>query len=128
MRLSLVLGSLALATTLLAAAYLAFTKTYSGEACTIEPSGERRCVETSASLVEHDGGWVLAYLAAPPLITAGGLFALKRGLSRVWQWSLAAVLSLLCWLTLFSLGVFYLPAALLFLTAVALHRSRPQTP
>lgn len=124
MRLPLVLGSLALATTLLAAAYLAFA----GEACTIDPSGERRCVESPASLIEHDGGWILAYLALPPLLAAAALFALKRGLSRVWQWSLAAALSFLCWLSLFSLGVFYVPAALLLLAAVALHRRRPQTP
>ncbi len=95
-----------------AGAFLAFAPLYSG----YSSGGETH----TSTLIEVNGSWGVFVLSVPILLT--GLV-----LRHVWQddagialpWIVALVLVILCFLAIFSVGIFYVPAAIaLGLTAV----------
>ena len=93
--------------------------------------GER--VHTTSSMVEVNGWWVLIPLLVPVILTAIGLLATfspsPRKASRfVSMWAVAILLIVFCLLGMFSIGVFYLPAALLLLASTVIFtlRSHPK--
>ena len=91
-------------------------------------------VRFSASLIQANGFWVLGLLAIPLVLTGLGLISAAmrqpgRAAGSRYPWRLVgwvAALPLLgfCIVAIFSVGLFYLPIALLTLASVAL-RSRP---
>ena len=99
------------------------------------PADGRESVRVSASFVQVNGFWVLGLLAIPLVLTGLGLIsAMMRHPGRVagsqypWRllgWVAALLLLGLCIVSIFSVGLLYLPVALLTLASVAL-RSRPK--
>jgi hypothetical protein len=91
-------------------------------------------VPASASLTQVNGFWVLGLLAVPLLLTALGLIAaIMRHMGQPWGsalqwrlsgWTAAALLLGFCAVGIYSIGLFYLPVALLLLVSAALP-SRP---
>ena len=94
----------------IAGIFLAFGPVYSG---------------SSSSLVEKNGLWVLWLLLVPVLLTGIVLRAVWQNNARnALLWGVALVLLGLCVLAGYSIGVFYLPAALaLVFTAFTYPRS-----
>ena len=76
----------------------------------------------SATLVEVNGLWVLLPLSVPILLTGSALltllFARKRHIVRMTiLWAKVVVFLGFCFLAMFSIGIFYLPAAVALLIA-----------
>jgi hypothetical protein len=113
-----VLALMALVTTVIAGLVLLLVDTYSGETCMVTPEGVSECHEQSATLAEINGAWVLGYLAIPVFLTATTLALVHSHKSRTMEWIFAAALLLLCVIAIFSIGLFYLPSALLLIAAV----------
>jgi hypothetical protein len=80
-----------------------------------------RSVTTSETLLEVEGPSVLLVLAVPVIPPAVALAARRRTVSLVLGWITLAF----CVLAVLSLGVFYLPVAVLLL--VAAKRQGPET-
>ena len=77
---------------------------------------------TSATLVEVNGLYVLLLLLVPVLLTGSTLFSIlfahKRQVIRVAMlWTPLVLLLGFCLLAIFSIGIFYLPAALAVIVA-----------
>ena len=89
----------------------------------------------SKSLIQENGVWVLGLLAIPLFLTGLGLTSAAMrhpgraaGSRYPWRlvgWVAALLLLGFCIVAIFSVGLFYLPVALLTLASVAL-RSRPK--
>jgi hypothetical protein len=95
----------------------------------IPATGQPR--RTSASLIEVNGLRVLALLLIPVALTGLALLAAlvrhrhQTG-SRVYLWASAFLFLAFCAMAIFSIGAFYLPAALVLLVAaVAGSRRKP---
>ncbi len=98
------------------------------------PADGPESVQVPASLIQVNGFWVLGLLAIPLVLTGLGLVSAAmrhpgRAASSRYPWRLvgwAAALLLLgfCIVAIYSVGLFYLPVALLTLASVAL-RPRP---
>ncbi len=98
------------------------------------PGDGPESVRVSASLIQVNGLWVLGLLTIPLVLTGLGLISAAmrhpgRAAGSRYPWRLvgwvAALLFLgFCTVAIFSVGLFYLPVALLTLASVAL-RSRP---
>ena len=78
----------------------------------------------STSLIEENGLKVIPLLLVPVILTGLGLFAALYGdnNSRAAKWVLwmtAIVLFAFCLLAIFSIGLFFLPAAIAFIIAAA---------
>jgi hypothetical protein len=127
MRVATALAAAGLVAAVIAAAGLVFIDTYSGETCFVEPGAPARCVSESSTLIEENGSWVIGLLTVPIMLAAGILAATLLLLPKAVAWILAAVFLLGCLITGFSIGVFFLPAALLSLTAVILGKPRTDT-
>ncbi len=124
MRTASFLAAAALLAAVLAAAFLSFANTYSGESCEISPGSMRECSSDSATLVEQNGIWVYGLLAIPIAITASVLAAIAYRLPKGIEWLLAGLALTGCVIAIFSIGVFFLPAALLLVSAAASDRRR----
>jgi hypothetical protein len=118
------LASTAVLAAVLAAAFLSFANTYSGESCEVVPGSAGECSDTSGTLAEENGKWVYGLLAVPVVIAAAGLAAIACCLPKGIAWSLAGLALAGCLIAIFSIGVFFLPAALLLLSAAATDRAR----
>lgn len=75
------------------------------------------------TLIESNGLWVVSYLIIPLILTGIVVFTLHRAdIGKVWRkvliWVIVIALFGFCVLTVFSIGIFYLPAALV-IAAVA---------
>jgi len=111
---------------LAAALFLAlWPESYQGTSVTTDG----RVTETSASLIEENGAEVLLWLLLPE---AACLVALLASLSestgaKVAMWLMGLLLLLFAWVSILSIGAFYLPAALALLLAAlsATRRRRP---
>ncbi len=82
--------------------------------------------ETHSSMIEVNGAWVIIPLLAPVVLTAIGLWAIAtKTLSKtrrtIYLWAPLTLLWCLCGLAIFSIGFFYLPAALTMLIAAFIH-------
>jgi hypothetical protein len=121
------LAVLALLAALAAAGYLGLADTYRHETCFVEATGTR-CVSGASTLIEENGAWVALILAVPVAVTALGLvLAVQSPAQRPARWVLAAAFFLLCLLTGFTIGLFFLPAALLSVLSVVVDRPRRDT-
>ena len=103
---------------------LAFIPFYQGQSVTAslpgEPGGE--VTRFSSTLVETNGLYAMLLLLIPILLTGIALLAIQfpnRGQPgrKVLLWGLAVVFLGLCAVAMFSVGLFYVPAALALLVA-----------
>lgn len=105
---------LAIVLATIAGAWLAaWPCSYSGT--TSGPSGAS---STCSSLIAENGVWVIGYLVIPVIVTVLGFLAVaarRRTVAR----ALAILLLVLCLLAAWSIGLFYLPAAVALLIAAA---------
>jgi hypothetical protein len=92
---------------------------YSGSSDTaIGPDGTGgQVVNTSESLIEVNGWGALIPLAVPVVLTAIGLVAAlaydgRSARYKVIIWIAAVLLIIFSWLAMFSIGMFFMPAAL----------------
>lgn len=122
MRVATVLAAAALLVAVLAAGILSFADTYSGQSCEASPGRDTVCTDTSATLVEENGKWVYGLLAVPIVISVAALTAVAFHLPKGIEWSLAGLALLGCALAIFSVGIFFLPSALLLVAATATDR------
>ena len=103
---------------------MAFAETYRQQSCAVDENGEGFCISSSSSLVDENGAWVLL-LALIPIAVSAIVFArtsLGIDVPKGAAWSAAIVLLLACIITGFSVGLFFLPAALLCLAALTTDR------
>ncbi|HLA18405.1 MAG TPA: hypothetical protein VJ253_03710 [Dehalococcoidia bacterium] len=110
------LAAAACALSLAAALFLAlWPESYQGTSVTTDG----RVTETSASLIEENGAEVLLWLLLP---VAACLWALLASLSestgaKAAMWLMGLLLLLFAWVSILSIGAFYLPPALALLVA-----------
>lgn len=128
MRLAIVLAAGAILTAVLAAGFLTFADTYSSERCEATPGQETQCSSESRTLIEENGKWVLGLLAVPIAFSAGVAAAITYRLPVGVAWSLAILALAACLIAIFSLGAFFLPAALLLIAAAAMDRRGTAAP
>ena len=92
------------------------------------PAGQ--ITETHASLLAVNGLWVIIPLLFPVVITAILLImaiSSNRRAAKLTAWPLAAILLGFCVLSGFSIGMFYMPAALVsIVTAILLLRRKTE--
>jgi hypothetical protein len=121
-----VLAGLALAAAILAAGFLTFADTYSGQTCTATAGGDPVCASESSSLIEENGAWVLALLIVPIALSAVGLLATLPRFDLPWflGWTVSVSYALLCVISAASIGFLFMPSALLLLVATALNGHR----
>ena len=101
---------------------LVFGTAYQGVRVTYTESGDPVRVETSKSLIEVNGVFVLALLAVPVLVTLVAVIGVRRIAAgepgrKTTLWATALVLLGFCVLGMLSVGFLYLPAALALLGA-----------
>jgi hypothetical protein len=108
----------------LAASVLIFVDTYSSRSCSSDSSGVMQCVDSSSTLIEENGAWVLILLSVPVSLALGLYLSIELGASSLVKGLLAAVLVATCLVAITSVGLFFLPAALV--AAVAVFLDRPQ--
>ena len=90
-----------------------------GRSCGVSmPGGVERCV--GQSIFEVDGSWVLVVVSVPVLISLLPTMVPRRAVMAV----AAALLWVCCVIGLFSVGLFFVPAAVL-MTVAAVARDRP---
>jgi len=95
------------------------------ETCQPGPSGECTITESSSTLAAVNGNGVLYWLAIPVIATAlvGGLaLASERAagrLSRSLAWSVAAAMWVVTLISMASVGLFFVPSAVLLSVAAA---------
>ena len=123
------LATAALGAALGAALFLSFGTSYTERSCTASASGDEVCVSSSRTLAEENGDWVLAFLAVPLGFTALVFLTATRllPLPRAVGWAAVVVLLAGCLITGFSIGMLFVPAALLALAAMALDRPKRDT-
>ena len=104
--------------------YLAFGPVYGGVSMTAAAPGELpgEVNTPPATLIEVNGLYVVPLLLIPVLLTALGLLTIYfiapgRAVRKALLWLYAVALAAYCIVAVFSLGVFYLPAALAMLCA-----------
>jgi hypothetical protein len=117
---SLALGALFVG--VLAAVLLTFVDAYSGSSCEVTPGRVETCSDTSRTLVEENGRWVLLLLAVPVALAAGVLLAIRYRMPVVIEWLLASIAFAGCALAIFSVGIFFLPMTFLLFAAALTDR------
>jgi len=119
------LAGAACALSLAAALFLAlWPESYQGTSVTTDG----RVIEDSASLIEENGAQVLVWLLLP---VAACLWALLASFSRsagarLAIWLMALLLLLFAFVSILSIGAFYLPAAIALLLAALAAGRRPR--
>jgi len=116
----------ALAGALMAAAaglMLAFFPVYQGVGATATSSGGDVSGTYSTTVLEQNGAWVVLLLCLPVALAAIGLVGAARR-NRLLVWAPAAVLLGFSMLAGFSIGLFYVPAAVALLLAAVTARCR----
>jgi hypothetical protein len=99
----------------------AYPDFYQGASSSVSSSGVVTTTQTSASLVEENGVWVIGLLCVPVALTALALyFAVRR--RRVLLWLSGLVLLGFVVVSGFTIGMWYVPAALAVLIASGLSR------
>ena len=83
-----------------------------------------QCVDSSSTLIEENGAWVLILLSVPVTLALGIYLSIELGASSLVKGLLAAVFVGTCVVAITSVGLFFLPAALV--AAVAVFLDRPQ--
>ena len=115
-------------------AFFVFVPAYQGESVASatpgEPGGE--VIRHSATLIEANGLYAIALLLVPVLLTGVALLSLRlttmsQIARKVLLWGPAFVLLGFCVAAIFSIGVFYLPAAFALLVATYADFSAQET-
>ena len=124
MRAATVLGLLSIALALAGAAFMLFGPSVREVSCQATPGGtpgRSECTESSASLLDsEDDARIIALAAVPLILTAGTTFlTFQAPRPKAPRWLLAGVYLFLCLLTGFTIGIFFLPSALLLIASVA---------
>ena len=114
----------ALLAAVIAAGFLSLVATYSGQSCEVSPGSTVECIDDSRTLVEQNGQGAYGLLAIPVGLAAAAVAAILYRLPKGIEWSLAGLLLGACVLAVLSVGLFFLPAALLLVVAVATDRRR----
>jgi hypothetical protein len=101
---------------------LVFVPVYSGSSVSRSCQAAR---SSTATLIQVNGWWVLSLLAIPVLLAAAVALPILRttgiwGVRRAVVWIGAVILLIFVVLAGFSIGFFYLPAALLLIAAAVL--------
>ncbi len=106
--------------------WMALGPVYRGVSVTATPAGETAINDATtrhtATLVEANGFWVIWLLAVPILLSGMALLTIRftdvgQARRKALLWLPALVLMAFCVVGIFSIGVFYLPAALALLCA-----------
>ena len=105
--------------TIAAGLLLAFYPVYQGVSATGSSSGVTTISSERATLITENGLWVIALLCIPIVLAALGLLAAARR-RRVLAWVLGGVLLGFVVLSGFTIGPFYLPAAIALLLSAGL--------
>ena len=105
--------------TVAAGLFLAFYPVYQGVSATGSSSGVTAISSERATLITENGLWVIVLLCVPIVLAALGLLAVARR-RRVLAWVLGGVLLGFVVLSGFSIGPFYLPAAIALLLSAGL--------
>ena len=117
----------ALLLTIVAGLFLAFYPVYQGVSATGSSSGVVTSSSESGTLVTENGLWALVPLCIPIVLAALGLIAVARG-RRAPVWVLGGVLLGFVVLSGFTIGLFYLPAAIALLLSAGLTDSSRKLP
>jgi MFS family permease len=104
-----------------AALFLAFGPSIQQEHESTDAGGSTIVTSSSTSLVSSEGAAVLLILAIPVLITLMPVLVSRRGVRT----GTAVLLLGLCVLGLASIGLFFVPAAVLMSVAAFVHDPRP---
>jgi len=128
LRTASLLAVAALLVALLAAAVLTFANTYSGQSCEVTPGSVANCTNDSRTLIQENGKWVLGLFAVPVALAAGVVAAIAYRLPSAIEWLLAFAALAACVVAIFSIGIFFVPTALLLLAAAATDRRRMAQP
>jgi len=100
---------------------------YRGASTAVSSSGVQTTVATGASLIEENGGRVVGLLCVPVALAALGLYSAVRQ-RRVLLWASGLVLIGCVVVSGFTIGMFYVPAALALLVASGLARAPAPRP
>ena len=103
--------------------FLALYPVYQGVSESVSSSGAVASSTDGATLVAENGAWVILLLCVPVALAVLGLLGAVRG-RRALVWAPAVVLLIFALLAGFSLGLFYLPAALGLLASAGLTQAR----
>jgi hypothetical protein len=91
------------------------------ETCTAASGGPEVCTQVTTSMLSGEGLWVLAPLSVPALTCLLPAILPARWIGNL----VAAALLVFCFLTGFSIGLFFLPVAVAALVlALSAHRSQ----
>ena len=128
-RLSIVMGSVAVTWSIVATLWLMFWS-FSYQGVEVNPD-TKETARVYGSLIEVNGYSVVFLLLIPVALAVAGFWASRAGLGSGWRkaaiWASAVMLLLFCVVGLFSIGLFYIPAAgALMATAIAASRRVPQ--
>jgi hypothetical protein len=94
---------------------------YQGVTSAVSSSGVVTVSHTSASLIEENGWWVVGLLCVPVALAGVGLYCALRE-RRVFLWAAGLVLLGFVVVSGFTIGMWYVPAALALLVASGLSR------
>ncbi len=119
-------GTIGVALAVAAAVYLVFNDSYSSLTCSTTSTGAIECFEESSTLIEQSGAEILLFLALPIGVALTLRIFIGIQAPLVLEWSLAVLALVICLVALFSIGVFFLPAALAMITAVLLDKRTPE--
>jgi hypothetical protein len=119
-----VIAGLALFLALVGAGFLIFAETYSGQSCSNGADDVYRCVDTSATLIEMNGNWVLALLGLPIALAAAQHLLVANGAPGLITGVIAAAFLGFCLVAIFSIGIFFLPSAVAALLAATVRHNR----
>ena len=72
--------------------------------------------------MQQNGPWFILVLLVPVALSIAEFAAIIFRVPKAAEWLLAGTLLFFCLLTGYSIGIFYLPAALLSIIAVALDK------
>jgi hypothetical protein len=89
-------------------------------------SGVQECTESSETLLENeDDAHVIGLAAVPVGLTASTtLLALLAPSRRIPRWLMAGLFLFLCVLSGFTIGIYFLPSALLLIMSVGMDEAR----
>ena len=85
-----------------------------GRSCGVSAGGPERCV--GQSIFEVDGAWVLVVVSVPLLVSLLPVVLHRRG----WTIASAVLLWTCCVVGIFSVGLYFVPAAVLMTVAAAM--------
>ncbi len=110
-----------------AAAFLLGAPLYSGTSTSVTSDDTSTTTPMRATLVEVNGGWVIALLVAPVVLVAIHALWVGRGRTAAIV-ACTAPVAVLCVLGILTIGVFFLPAVILSGVALLVPAREPASP